>query len=363
MKYPDYANNILNLACSMARHFDLATDHPGLPTLDRLLERDYKHVVLLLFDGMGTDTMARHLEPNGFLRRHLRETISSVFPPTTTASTTTAMTGLSPAQHGWLGWSLYFHELDDIINLYPNTYKYEEDVQPDYPVAFTALPFTDIVSRINDTGTARAFTVSPFGPKPIAVLEELFARTGEICSMNEPTYLYGYWPYPDSLMHEKGCYHNAVGKNVREIERRLERLCASLTDTLVVVTADHGLVDTGYHKLSDCPELAAMQSRPLYLEPRAAMFSLKPECVKDFPAAFRARFGKEFLLLCREEILAKGLFGPGAAHPRFKGFLGDYLAIAVGGMGLVQDKRCLQLTANHAGLTGKEVDIPFIAID
>ena len=63
-----------------------------------------KNIVLLLFDGMGISVLEKHLAPDSFLRKHLVCPISSVFPPTTTAATTSVLTGRTRIEHGWLGW-------------------------------------------------------------------------------------------------------------------------------------------------------------------------------------------------------------------------------------------------------------------
>jgi len=104
----DYNNSLLALIASVQKHYGVPTSHKTLKTLDDLLEKNYKNVVVMLFDGLGTAVLKKHLPEEAFLRRHLKETISSVFPPTTVAATVTLGSGLSPIEHGWLGWSLYF---------------------------------------------------------------------------------------------------------------------------------------------------------------------------------------------------------------------------------------------------------------
>lgn len=66
----------------------------------------------MLFDGLGVDAINTYLDENLFLKEHLVCPISSVFPSTTTASTTSIQTGYAPVERGWLGWDLYFKELD-----------------------------------------------------------------------------------------------------------------------------------------------------------------------------------------------------------------------------------------------------------
>ena len=86
-QYPEYDHSLLSLISSILTHYGVQTPHKTLPELDRLLVKPYKNIVVMLFDGMGTAILENHLPPDAFLRRHLNTTLSSVFPPTTTAAT------------------------------------------------------------------------------------------------------------------------------------------------------------------------------------------------------------------------------------------------------------------------------------
>lgn len=90
--YIDYDNSLLSLVSSVLKHYKVDTAHPTLPEADGLLKGNYKNVVVMLFDEMGTAILEKHLRPDSFLRSHLERTISSVFPPTTTAATVTMET-------------------------------------------------------------------------------------------------------------------------------------------------------------------------------------------------------------------------------------------------------------------------------
>ena len=89
-----------------------------LPELDILLRKNYKNVVVMLSDGMGTSILKKHLLADAFLIRYLQTTISSVFPATTTAATVTMESGLSPIEHGRLGWRLYFDEVGTNVDIF-----------------------------------------------------------------------------------------------------------------------------------------------------------------------------------------------------------------------------------------------------
>lgn len=108
----NYDDSLVSLACSVLKRFGAPYTHGTLEDFDKLLAKGYKNVVVMLFDGMGTAILEKHKRVAPFLIEHNIRRISSVFPPTTTAATTSIETGLTPCEHGWLGWALYFKEVD-----------------------------------------------------------------------------------------------------------------------------------------------------------------------------------------------------------------------------------------------------------
>lgn len=357
--YPDYQHSILNLACSIARYFGVEAAHPGLPEADRLLAGGYRNVVLLVFDALGSENLRELLPEDSFLRRHLAAPVSSVFPPTTTAATTTLDSGLSPAEHGWLGWTVRFPELNDNVALFTNSGLSGRPAAP-YEVTERFLPYESIVSKINRAGTARAESVSEFGTCRIHTLEELTQAVQTLCGQAGRHYLSAYWNEPDSTMHATGVASPEARAQAHAVNSTAERLAAGLSDTLLLVTADHGHIDIASRFLPDYPDLADMLECPPSIEARALAFFVKPGRKAAFEEAFRARFGEEFLLFSREEAVQSGLFGPGVPHPRFRDSLGDYLAAATGNTALFL-RHDQAFRGFHAGLTKKEMLVPLIA--
>lgn len=363
IKYPDYTNSLVNLASSILKNFGAVYRHPTLPAFDRLLSDNYKNVVVLLFDGMGVDALSYHLTADSFLRKHLVTEISSVFPSTTTAATITIESGITPAEHGWIGWTLYFKELDKLVNIFPNTVKFTQEPVADYHVAGKLLPYNSIINIINETGNAKAYSVSPFGTNKISTIDELFNEVISLCRQEGRKYIYSYWDEPDATMHMAGCYDNSVGILIKDINDRVEKLCRELEDTLVIVTSDHGLIDTKYRILTDYPELLNMIKRPPSIENRAACFYVKEEYQSRFADEFYKAMGDDFLLMSKEDIKKSNIFGYGNIHPKFEDFIGDFIAIATAEYGIVYSIYQKQDPANHAGLTTKEMLVPFIAIE
>jgi len=121
-KYPDYDNCLINVSNSILHYYNLPTYHSTLPELDKLLNKQYKNVVLLLYDGLGSLLLNDKL-PHSFLMQNKLKDITSVFPATTTAATTSIISGLSPMEHCWLGWDIYVAAIEKTVTMYRNVEK------------------------------------------------------------------------------------------------------------------------------------------------------------------------------------------------------------------------------------------------
>ena len=120
----NYNECLTNLSCSIRKYYGLDYKHNTLDYIDKLLEKKSpENIVLILFDGMGSKILDRVLDNDSFLIQNKYKDITSVFPTTTTAATTSVLTGLDPVEHGWLGWNMYIKPIDKIITLFLNVEK------------------------------------------------------------------------------------------------------------------------------------------------------------------------------------------------------------------------------------------------
>lgn len=360
--FPDYMRCPVNLACSILKEFGAPYTHPTLACVDELLKRPYKNVVVLLLDGMGMDTLAHHLAPDGLFRTNLVVEITSVFPSTTVASTTSIESGLTPAEHGWLGWSLYFEEIDKIVEVFPNIEKSTKLPAADYNVAQRYIPYKSIYEKINEAGVGRARGFYQHNFKDEYPIDAFLSAIAQECAKEGRRYVYAHWDEPDGLMHHRGAYSPPVRTCMAELEEKIGAFAAALSDTLLLVTADHGHLDVDYDIVSEHPELASMFERPFSIEARAAAFHVKEEFRDAFPAAFRAAFGDNYVLYTRDEVKRLALFGNGVPHPKFDSFAGDFIAVAVADRALAPDAKSRRFLSTHAGLNEKEMRIPVIAL-
>ncbi len=121
LSFPNYDHSILGIPNSLLNHYGAKAHHKTLPVLDNYLKKKYKNVILIILDGMGVDMLQHNLSNFSFLRRHVKTKLSSVFPSTTVAAFTAHCCGLSPIEHGRLGWAPYFKHLKRVVEIVPNT--------------------------------------------------------------------------------------------------------------------------------------------------------------------------------------------------------------------------------------------------
>jgi len=360
IKYPEYGSCIANLACSLLCYYGCEAPNPTFEQADKLLQKQYKNVVLLLLDGLGMSTLEESLSPDGFFRRNLRCSYSSTFPPTTVAATTAVMSGLYPNQSAWLGWTGYFDEIDRNVVYFMNKDNDTGEKIQGMHVANTYVPFANIREPMEAAGIQTHWLTSWTSP----ACKTYHGLCGEIeclCAADARKFIYAYWEEPDKSMHEKGVHAPEMGELVKQLQSEVERLAGELQDTLLLITADHGLVDGETILFHQDQEMMDCMIRRPSMEARALNLFVKEECRERFETLFHERYGDRFLLLPMEEVHRLGLFGSGNDHPRLKRMLGNYLSIAVG-EAVLRTKNVIH-PADHGGMTRDEMMIPLIAIE
>lgn len=360
---PDYNNCIANLPNSILNKFGIDEGRQTLHLLDSYLEKEYENIVVILLDGMGNSIIDHNLDKDGFFQTHLAGTYSSVFPPTTVAATTSIMSGLDPCEHGWLGWDCYYPQIDKNVTVFLNLETGTENQAAEYNVAWKFCGYENIVSQINAAG-GKAYNVAPFiEPFPDS-FEKICARIKSLCGTSGKKYIYAYWNEPDGTMHREGCYGQEAKHVLRQLEKQVQQLSEKLKNTLIIVTADHGHIDSKGVTLTDYPRIMECLVRLPSIEPRALNLFVKEDKKEQFEHEFRNELGDKFLLWTKQEVLDAHLFGAGKEHTSFRDMLGDYLAIAVDDLSIYNTREEAEhFIGVHAGLTEDEMMIPLIIID
>ena len=362
--YPNYNKNIINISSSFNKMLGNETNVKTLKILDNYLQKNYKNVVFLILDGCGIHPIKVNTDKNNVLRKNIKQVLTSTFPSTTTNATTTMMSCTYPSTHGWLGWSLYFEELNKAVDIYLDKDSYSEE-KIDNKFVYDRIPFNAYYeNNINYTVN----TVFPsYFKKGLSENNYTYEDTNDLfkgienCLKKEgKQFVYSYCGDPDYTMHRFG----VTSKEAKDVINHLSKLVNDLTskyeDTLFVITADHGHVDIdGYIEIYKDKELLDLLEWPLFLEPRATGFKIKKGKEKQFEKLFKQHYSKDFKLYKTNHLINKGIFGPKTDNLKL---LGDYIANCKTNKQFLFSENSTHFKGHHTSL-GKEMLVPLIIIE
>lgn len=358
--HPDYNDSITNVACSIQKYFNVDYKHNTISDIDEMLEKyNPKNVVLILYDGMGYNLVNRILDENSFMRKNMIRSISSVCPATTTASTTSLLSGLNPSEHNWLGWDMYVKEEDKIITLFLNTYKDTYKQAAPYRIANKYYGYKNIIKQIEE-GKYNASIVSNHGGIHYKDIKDMHEKIIEETKKEGRKFIYAYYEDPDSTMHEHGTDSLESINSFKEIDSCTNELSHKLKDTLLIIIADHGHINSSGVTLSEQKDIFDLLDGDISIEGRFCSFKIKEGKKEEFVKLFNQYYSNDFILKTKEEIIREFWFGRGDYHKYFRDSLGDYFALAISNKYFRYNENSVNLVSMHAGITEDEMRIPLI---
>ena len=362
----DYDKSIVSLSNSILRYYHVKQTHPSLECLDKEFEINPKNVVLMILDGLGAALLKKNLPADSFLRQNLKDEIFSVFPPTTAAATIAYHSALTPYESGWLGWMCYYPEIGEIVENFNNVAFYTREKLNTPAPSKTLIKFKTIYEQITEQNPDVAyFKIFPdFEPDGCASFDEMCMRIVEASKTSDKRKIISaYWTEPDHLTHLCGTNAQEVKDVLRQMDLSLQKMAENLENTLLIISADHGLIDVEELYINDYPVLCDMLEMPPCLESRFVTFYVKNACYDAFQAEFEKVFGSYFKLYTKEAFLKTGMLGNGIRHRCVDGCLGDFVAIAIKDKTLRYRPENFDLKGNkadHAGISEDEMKIPLI---
>jgi len=382
MLKPDYhGKGIANLMTSLIMGSGgIPGPCPPLNALPPTEVAKYRNLVLLVLDGLGYNYLRRHPEAE-WLNANLAGSMTSVFPSTTASAITTFLTGDAPMQHAITGWHMYFRELGSVIAVLPGRPRYggvglgEAGVSPERLFAhqslYDRLPISSwVVSPAHiaqsDFNQAHIGTAKLRAYRGLGAMTEIIA--GTVRQDTRRKLIYAYWPDLDSLGHAEGIESVQAGAHLLDLDHALSELADALkgTDSLLVVTADHGQIDTtdtDRIDLDERPGLTETLILPLCGESRLAYCYVRPDRVKQFEQYVGENLSDVAELVLSRDLITGGWFGPGPAHPRLSERIGDY-ALMMKGHYVIKDWLPQEgrhvLIGVHGGVSEDEMLVPLV---
>lgn len=381
MALPDYrGGSIVNLMSSFIQAGNgVSPLHPRLAGLDPLALREHRNMILMVLDGLGYEFLIRR--EAGVLRAHLEGKLTSVFPSTTASAITTYLTGDAPQQHAITGWFMYFRELGAVMTVLRGSPRFGGvDLSRsgiDAERLFDHVPIANRMGVPTYLVTPRDIAYSDFNMSHkgcadvhiYASLSQMFATTASIVRAR-PTrkFIYCYWPGLDHTGHSHGIGSRQAATHYQDVDAAFGEFLDSIqgTGTMVVVTADHGMIDVSDAdniELDDHPDLAETLALPLCGERRVAYCYVKPGRREAFEQYVTAELGEHAHMRASRELIDNGYFGAGDPHPRLHERVGDYTLIMkqrfVIKDWLPGEARHVQIGV-HGGISDAEMYVPLI---
>ena len=322
--------SLINLSNSILKHFNAETFHESIPEIDEAL-KGYKKIVAVLFDGMGRNIIRKHLKEHSFIRSHYVTTINSTFPPTTSAAITSFLTGKYPIETGWLGWNMYFKDVDRNIILFRGI-DYNTGENININVGEKYFPIKRIFELIEEGDNnaksycVQRFPIQPDGPKKL--LSTGVKRINQILKDNDECFVYFYWDSPDYEMHTYGIDGLKIKLQVKKAEKFIKKISKTNKDTAFILLADHGHVNVKFIDICKQEDIYSLINKPLSLEKRTVSFFVKEGKEAEFAALFKKYYGNYFELLTKKEALEQEIFGKGKPAKGVEDCIGDFIAIA-----------------------------------
>jgi predicted AlkP superfamily pyrophosphatase or phosphodiesterase len=401
--------SVLNIPASIctalgAAQTDLA---PVLdPTvLPRAMLEGVTAVLLLVVDGLGSGQLdaatASDAAPTlATLAERVRHgvddaafaSVTTVFPSSTIPALTTLSTGLSPATHGLMGWTVYLEEFGEAAELArwgpaSDHHNYQDGAlgRRD-PAAFFGL--RTLYQRLSSAGV-KPFVVcpAPFRGSGLSAMifqgadfvgyhatSSIFVLADRFLAARAATdrlYLYAYWNTLDTVSHHNGplgaeqleeiaTLDFALGRWLRRYRRR--------GDLLVLITADHGHVPSDpahtvrlHHERALLDDLRA----PPTGERRMVYLHARPGRVAAVRSYCAERLASVAEWLDPGEALERGLFGPGPVSPAARRRVGDLILLARHDYQFVYPfspgHEPTAFAGNHGALDAREMLVPLLA--
>lgn len=400
--FPHYQNNcISNIPDSILQIFNVQKEKKS-PLGEYIKEIDTKRtnkVVLLVVDGFGFNQLLKHHKQNRFLNNLVNIgdvfPLTSVYPSQTTNALTTLNTGLTPQQHGLFEYFIYLKEIGIINALRFERIKNKQQrnlIDEGYnpSIMFNGQ---NIQQKLNKEGIP-SFTHMHFSNASNACTKLVFHGSTIVPSLKTSdtivklrknieknrgnAYFFVHLETLDTISHEYGPQSAEYTAELQSISYLLQKeliekiSSESAKETLILMTADHGAIDTDpnktiYLNLESEPLLNLQNgiNRKKILptgSPRDIFLHIKDQKLAQTKEALSQKLGTKAQIMETKEAIKNGLFGLGDASEEFVDRTGNLLILPYGKETVWFEGprgRKIEFLGQHGGLNKEEMLVPF----
>lgn len=364
---------------------------------DHLSSGKYDAVVLFLIDGLGWRFIER-FQDAPFLQRLKRdgtlEKLTSQFPSTTAAHTTTIHTGQPVGENGVYEWFYYEPLLDRVIAplLFSFAGDKERDTLKGAVDAKKLYPTKTLYHQLRNRGVeSHIFGVRDYTPSTYSnvvmngatlnsfkTLSEALINLGILLEkQTRSTYVHFYFDKIDALCHEYGPDSLQAEAEIETflliMEHYFTRIFPRGRRILFLMTADHGFSETDPQTtvfLNTDPRFAGVERffktnrRGELLvpagSPRDMFLYVKDDLLDEAREFLAGRLEGRAEVVRVSDLIAEGYFGS-TISPKFHGRVGNLVILPKRYESVwwyVKDRFEQNYYGHHGGLTPQEMEIP-----
>jgi hypothetical protein len=359
---------------SVLAALEVGTDNRlGLPPTQR--------AVVMLVDGMGLLGLRANADAAPYLSSMACRELTAGFPSTTVTSLASLSTGVPAGQHALTGYTSYVDDVGGPVNWLAWKEVGKSDDLRDVLVPEVVQPEPTTWQRAADAGVAvsivsghqyegTGLTRAVFrggGYTGTTTAGDAVALAGDMADRGHRSLVYAYISELDLVGHVRGPGSDAWIAQLELVDRHVASLAARLpAGTSLYVTADHGMaaLDQDAAIDADLPGSPLRDGvRAIAGEARMRHVHAQPGAATDVLTTWRSMIGDRAWVVSGDEAVAAGLFGP-VVSPMARERIGDVLAIARDGFGVVQRRReslASALAGHHGALTDEELLVPLLS--
>ena len=181
-------------------------------------------------------------------------------------------------------------------------------------------------------------------------------------------YIHAYWSWFDTFAHIHGVSSAQVKKHFWELEAGFQSLFRMLrvTDTTLIITADHGLLDVpakNIMRVSRHPLLRQYTTSPLTGDARIPYCYVRSNRLRQFQVYYKKHLSKVWRMHAGEELITKNYYGLFKAHPKLFDRVGDFVLLTEKPYAFkefVLGEKEHTMVGHHGGLTPEEMLVPLV---
>jgi predicted AlkP superfamily pyrophosphatase or phosphodiesterase len=337
-----------------------------------------------MIDGLGYNLIKNLLvdcSANSLLSGSRLEKISTIYPSTTVSVITSFETGLTPAEHGMVGWDVYSKEHGMVLTPFRDSPTISRKFSLYEAGIRTIIPGPKLFERAAEKDKILIITekkINTFNFSKIrnctcesyAVKHDMLVKIRDAVSKDKYDFIYVYHSLIDSLEHAYGPSSEVVRHSVSSLFTEMNRVLLPTivkSDYNLIITADHGQIDTRkLITINGKSEIMDYLSGPPWGDARVKYMNVSRGMDAELRKHFERKYGDKFLLVDSDSAIRSGIFGKKKISSAFRYRFGTHIAIAKGKDAIdyeypywMPHKKQFK-RGTHSGLSADEMEVPLI---